>query len=71
MAENKTGAVKSAPFKPEKLTVEQQELVVEHYIGIHPKYFWYRGASIDVDQYKLSRDGISWTGFIGERYKPK
>ena len=67
MANPKTGAAKPAPFNVDKLTNEQLEQAVEKYIGIHPKYFWYKGRSIDVDQYKLSMDGINWSGFSSDR----
>ncbi len=68
MAQNKkTGAAKAVPFNVDSLTLDQQEQVVAKYIGVHPKYFWYKGRSIDVDQYKLSKDGIEWTGFLSNR----
>ena len=71
MPNKTTGAVKPAPFKTESLSLEQKEQVVADYIGIHPKYFWYRGVSIDVDLYKLSKDGINWTGFGPDHNKGK
>jgi hypothetical protein len=50
MTENKkTGAAKSAPFNPKKLTIEQQEAVVEEFLGIHPRYFIYAGQQIMLD----------------------
>ena len=60
----KTGvAAKAAPFNVDNLTDEQKQEVVADYIGIHPKYFHYRGAKIEIDIYKMSMDGVNWTGF--------
>ena len=58
---------KAASFNPKNLSEKQQEDVVAEYIGIHPKYFWYKGRSIDIDQYKMSKDGMEWTGFDSSR----
>lgn len=58
MAVKNTGAVKPAP-----LTKEQIEQIVADYISVHPKYFVYEGAQIKIDLYKMSMDGINWTGF--------
>ena len=60
----KTGAgSKPASFNVANLTEAQKVEVVADYIGIHPKYFHYRGAKIEVDIYKMSMDGVNWTGF--------
>jgi len=67
----KTGAVKTAPFNVDKLTEDQLELAVEKWCGVHPRYMWFRGASIDIDQYKLSMDGINWPGFVEKKFQPK
>lgn len=58
MAYKNTGAAKPAP-----LTKEQKEAFVEEIVGVHPKYFVYEGAQIKIDLYKMSMDGINWTGF--------
>jgi len=66
VAEKKTGAVQAAPFKPENLTKEQQEAVVEFYLGCHPKYFVYEGVqSIKVDVYKMVMDGYEFSNLKG------
>ena len=31
-------------FDPSDLTIEEQELVLEEYLGIHPDYFIYKDA---------------------------
>lgn len=50
MAEKNTkGAGKPAPFDPKKLTIEQQEAVVEEYLGVHPDYFLYEGLNIKLN----------------------
>ena len=60
--ENKAG--QPASFKPEALTVEQQEAVIEFYLGVHPKYFVYEGTSaIKIDIYRMAMDGITTNGF--------
>jgi len=63
MANQKTGAVKAAPFNIEDLTKEQQEAVVEKFIGIHPKFYIYEGISIKMNVYLMAREGKNWTGF--------
>jgi len=49
MAVKTTGAVKAAPFKPGDLTIEQQKLVVEEYLGYNPDYFIYEGQAIKMN----------------------
>jgi len=39
-------AVKPAAFDPKSLTIEQQEAVVEEYLGYPPKFFMYEGTKI-------------------------
>lgn len=40
------GAGEPKEFSPSDLTLEQQEAVVEEYLGVHPKYFIYEGLAI-------------------------
>lgn len=68
MANKTQGAVNSAPVLSEQdiikdLSQAAKEQVVAEYIGIHPKYFVYAGAAIKIDVYKMSMDGVNWTGF--------
>ena len=58
------GAAKPAPFKPENLSKQEQESVVEYFLGAHPKYFVYEGVqNIKVDVYRMTMDGYPFTGF--------
>ena len=52
---NESGA-KLAPFDPAKLTIEQQEMVVEEYLGYHPKYFLYVGNKILFNESRFSHE---------------
>jgi len=66
VADKKTGAAPAASFKPENLTKEQQEAVVEFYLGCHPKYFIYEGVQVvKVDLYKMVMDGYEFSNFKG------
>ena len=58
MADKKSGAAvqKPAPFDPKKLSKEQQESVVEEYLGIHPFYFMYEGLNIKLNYSKFCAD---------------
>lgn len=51
-------------FDPASLTAEQQEAVIEHYLGAHPKYFIYEGIGLKVDIWGLNHDGKPFNGFI-------
>ena len=46
---NEKQAVKPAAFNPAKLSIEQQESVVEEFLGVHPKYFLYQGNNIKLN----------------------
>jgi len=60
MAEKKSGAVKPAPlpkkFNPKDLTIEQQEAVIEYYLGYHPRYFLYDGLQIKMNVGRFEAD---------------
>jgi hypothetical protein len=43
------GAAKLAAFDPASLSTEQQELVVEEFLGYHPKYFIYSGLNVQLN----------------------
>ena len=58
-------------FDPKSLSVEQQESVIEEYLGIHPRYFVYRGITIEVDIYSNRRNGNSFNGFLPDLEKRK
>lgn len=48
--------VKKAGFDPASLTKEQQEAVVEEYLGYHPNYFLYEGLSVRLNHGKLEAE---------------
>ena len=50
-------------FDPASLTAEQQEAVVELYLGVHPKFFVYRGTGLNVDIWNLNMAGKQFNGF--------
>lgn len=66
MAKSKPASAGSAKFDPAKLTKEQQEAVVEHVLGLHPKYFVFAGLEITPDMYRLAKDGKSFTAWKGQ-----
>ena len=57
----------SVKFDPASLSQEDLEAAVEHYLGLHPKYFVYKstevGPCIIADVYRLALDGYSFTLF--------
>ena len=50
-------------FNPASLSKEDQEAVIEHYLGIHPRYFVYRGTIIIADVFNSRRAGKNFNGF--------
>jgi len=64
MAESKKQS--SAPikkFNPASLPIEAQEAVVEHYMGVHPKYYIYEGLGLKVNEWEMNHDRIYFNGF--------
>jgi hypothetical protein len=57
-------AERSKKFNPASLSKEEQEAVIEHYLGVHPKYFVYRGIDLSVDIYNLNLDRKTFNGFL-------
>lgn len=49
--------------KVPKLTEAQKALVVEDFLGVHPKYFTYEGLKIKVDAYLMAHHGVAFNGF--------
>lgn len=43
-------------FNPAALSLEQQEAVVEEYLGINPRYFLYEGLSIKLNLSRFEYD---------------
>ena len=61
------GASSPPAFDPNSLTTEQQALVVEAYLGAHPRYFFYEATQIKLDVYKLHMDKKEWNGWLPHR----
>lgn len=50
--------------KLELLTPEEQALVVEHYLGVHPRFLIERpGMVLAVDIYRMEYEGVVFNGF--------
>ena len=47
-------AAKPAAFDPASLSTEQQSLVVEEFLGIHPDFFLYSGLNIQLNVGKFN-----------------
>ena len=62
MAEKKQ-PVKVKAFDPKDLSLEQQEAVVAEYLGVHPKYFVYKGLNLQPDIWNMEHDGFYFNGF--------
>lgn len=53
-------------FNPAGLSREEQEAVVEEYLGVHPRYFLYKGLNIQLNHGKFRAEGHHFNG-----WKPK
>lgn len=60
-------AANTAAFDPSELTEEQQKLVVEHFLGVHPDFFVFEGLQIKADVYKMNYAGKHWNGWKGQK----
>ena len=47
-------AVKPAAFDPKNLSTEEQELVVQEFLGIHPDFFIYSGLNVQLNTGKFN-----------------
>ena len=64
MAQTKKGLPKRE-FNPASLTQEEIEAVVEHYLGVHPRYLVYpTSVNINVDVWNMRRDRKNFNGFL-------
>ena len=61
--------VKKIKFDPASLSKEEQEAVIEHYLGVHPKFFIYWGLILEVDVFNSRREGYSFNGFLPDLKK--
>ena len=61
---------KEVVFKAASLTKEQQEAVVEEYLGVHPKYLLVAGLNIRLNHGKFRSDGHHFNGwkFASNKY---
>ena len=47
-------------FDPSALSIEEQEEVVRHYLGAHPKYYTYFPEGlIKINLYHAAQDGVN------------
>ena len=53
-----TAQYEETEFDPSLLTDEQQAMVVEHYLGIHPKYMLIEMGKVKVNYGRMKADGI-------------
>lgn len=67
--DNGVGITNPAPFDPGALTKEQQEAIVEEYLGVHPKYFLYKGLNIALNMGKFRFDGKHFNGWKPKSHK--
>lgn len=56
-------------FNPASLSKEDQEAVIEHYLGAHPKFFVYWGNVIEMDIHNSHREGNKFNGFLPDLKK--
>lgn len=57
---------KEAAFNPASLSIEEQEAVVEHYLGLHPKYYVYEGGfiiNVTHNMPWIAQQGVDFNGF--------
>lgn len=59
----------ASKFDPKKLTLEQQALVVEEFLGVHPRYFLYEGLQIKLNHGAFRHDGHHFNGWKPKKYK--
>ena len=50
-------------FDPKDLSPEEQELVVEEYLGVHPRYFVYKALNLQPDIWRLEHDKQYFNGW--------
>lgn len=60
-------AVAPQKFDPASLSQEDQEAVVELYLGVHPKYYIYEGLGLRVNEWAMNHDRIYFNGFKPHR----
>ncbi len=55
--------VKRVVFNPKNLTTEQQQAVVEEYMGVHPRFFLYSGLNIKLNHGLFRNHGNAFNGW--------
>ena len=61
--------VEPIPFDPKNLSKEQQESVVEEYLGFHPKYFLYDGLQVKLNLSRFEAENRAEAKRTGEPRK--
>ena len=54
-------------FDPSSLTEEQQAMVVEQYLGVHPKYMLIEKNKVKINHGRMKADGVDRYGEKGWR----
>ena len=57
-------AAASKKFDPASLSYEEAGLVLENFLGVHPKYFIYESGQIKLNQWAMVADKIFFNGFL-------
>jgi len=60
----KDSVPKETKFNPASLSYEEAGLVLEQFLGAHPRYFYYETGQIKIDRYSLQADGHQFNGFL-------
>lgn len=58
-----TAAVVKKAFDPASLSLEDQAAVVAYFLGVHPRYFLYKGLNIQLNHGKFRTDGHAFNGW--------
>jgi hypothetical protein len=61
--EQKPEAVKSKQFDPSELSLEDQAATVAYFLGVHPRYFLYKGLNIQLNHGAFRSDGHHFNGW--------
>jgi hypothetical protein len=56
-------------FDPSALSLEEQAAVVEEFLGVHPRYFLYKGLNIQLNHGKFRFEGHAFNGWKPASYK--
>lgn len=66
--ERKAAAVRK-DFDPASLSPEEQAAVVAYFLGVHPRYFLYKGLNIQLNMGKIMFDKKQFNGWKPASHK--